>query len=288
MPTSPIPLETETSAAPSTELAGTAIAVPETRELDLLAQLFQQRGAEVIRCPLVSILDAPDPRPVEAWLGRFVAGGCDDLILFTGEGLRRLLGFAERAGVRDDFVAALGRVRKFTRGPKPVRALRQIGLGPDVQAPTPTTEGVLAALAEFDFGGRRVGLQLYGGQPNPAVTDFLTGAGATVDTVAPYVYASNIDDERVVELIGRIGGGGVDVLAFTSASQVRRLWDVARGRALEASLRAGLAHTVVAAVGPVAAAEATRFGMNPAIMPTRVPSMKPLVNAVATAIQARR
>jgi hypothetical protein len=52
---------------------------------------------------------------------------CDDLILYTGEGVRRLVGFAERAGLRDDFVAALGRVKKITRGPKPVRALREIG-----------------------------------------------------------------------------------------------------------------------------------------------------------------
>jgi uroporphyrinogen-III synthase len=68
---------------------------------------------------------------------------------------------------------------------------------------------------------------------------------------------------------------------------VRRLWDVAHGQGLEAPLRAGLAGTVVAAVGPVTATEATRFGMNPAIMPARVPSMKPLVNEVAAAMQAR-
>ncbi|MFO1152804.1 MAG: uroporphyrinogen-III synthase [Rhodospirillales bacterium] len=282
------PFEPETTSAPTPELAGKTIAVPETRELDVLAQLFQQRGALVLRCPLVSILDAPDPKPIEGWLHRFVADGCDDLVIFTGEGLRRLLRFAERIDLREAFVAALGRVRKVTRGPKPVRALREIGLAADVQASTPTTDGVIAALGGFDLKGRTVGVQLYGGEPNPPLMDFLTNAGAIIDLVAPYVYASNIDDERVGDLIARLAEGGVDVIAFTSASQVRRLWDVARQRRLEEALRAGLAHTVVAAVGPVAAAEASRFGMNPAIMPTRVPSMKPLVNAVAAAMQARR
>lgn len=268
------------------ELAGKTIAVPETRELDVLARLFEQRGAAVIRCPLVTILDAPDPAPVEAWLHRFVAGGCDDLVLFTGEGLRRLLRFTERREMREAFVKALRRVRKITRGPKPVRALREIGLAADLQAVEPTTEGLIAALSELDLTGRTVGVQLYGGEPNLPFMDFLANAGAHVDTVAPYVYASNVDDERVAGLIERIAAGAVDVIAFTSASQVRRLWAVARKYGTEELLRAGLASAVVAAVGPVAATEATRFGMNPAIMPTRVHSMKPLVNEIAAAMHA--
>ena len=109
--------ESKTIAAAAPELAGKTIAVPETRELDVLAHLFEQRGARVIRCPLVAIIDAPDPKPIEAWLRRFIAGRCDDLVLFTGEGLRRLLRFAERIELQDAFLEALGRVRKITRGP---------------------------------------------------------------------------------------------------------------------------------------------------------------------------
>ena len=116
--------------------------------------------------------------------------------------------------------------------------------------------------------------------------NFLATAGAEADSVAPYVYVSNVDDERVADLIGRIAAGAVDVIAFTSASQVRRLWDVARKRGIEAPLRTGLARAVVAAVGPVTATEATRFGMNPA-MPSRLYSMKPLVNEIAAAMQAQ-
>src|SRR5512132_2969574 len=106
--------ESKTIAAAVPELAGKIIAVPETRELDVMAQLFEQRGATVIRCPLVAILDAPDAKPIEAWLRRFVAGTCDDLSLFTGEGLRRLLRFAERCNLGDE-------VRHESRNPaKPI------------------------------------------------------------------------------------------------------------------------------------------------------------------------
>jgi uroporphyrinogen-III synthase len=116
--------------------------------------------------------------------------------------------------------------------------------------------------------------------------NFLATAGAEADPVAPYVYAPNVVEERVADLIERIAAGAVDVIAFTSASQVRRLWDVARKRGKEAPLQTGLAQTVVAAVGPVTASEATRFGMNPAIMPSRLYSMKPLVNEIARAMRA--
>ena len=117
-------------------LAGRTVAVPESRELDVFAAMLERRGAKVVRCPLVAILDAPDPAPVLAWLRSFNAGEMDDLILLTGEGLRRLLSCIEKnePALRPQFVAQLARVRKITRGPKPARALRDLGLRPDIAA----------------------------------------------------------------------------------------------------------------------------------------------------------
>jgi len=45
-------------------LSGRTIALPETRELDRLAQLLTEEGATTLRCPLVAIKDAPDQKPV--------------------------------------------------------------------------------------------------------------------------------------------------------------------------------------------------------------------------------
>ena len=69
-------------------LSGRTIALPETRELDRLAQLITEEGATTLRCPLIAIKDAPDPGPVEAWLRALAGGGMDDVIFLTGEGLR--------------------------------------------------------------------------------------------------------------------------------------------------------------------------------------------------------
>jgi len=180
------------------ELSGRRIVVPETRELGQLVRMLQERGAEAVPCPMIAIRDAPDPTPVEAWLRRFADGACDDLVLMTGEGLRRLLGFARRLSLEPAFLNALGATRKITRGPKPVRALREIGLAADVPADEPTTEGVIAALGRHNLSGRRVGVQLYPDNVNERLLKFLKGAGAEPDPVLPYVYASESDDARVI------------------------------------------------------------------------------------------
>src|SRR4029079_13313793 len=112
-------------------------------------------------------------------------------------GLRRLLAAADRIGLREEVVAALGRARRITRGPKPARALKEIGLSSDLPAAVPTSAGVIDELRALDLRGRRVGVQLYGEEPNRPLVDFITGAGAPALTVAPYVYASASDDAAV-------------------------------------------------------------------------------------------
>src|SRR5438874_1572178 len=181
-------------------LAGRRIAVLEHRELDRLGRMLEAQGAATLRCPLVAIDDTPDPAPVLAWLDRFVSAPPDDLVLFTGEGLRRLLGFAARAGIDARFRDALGRVRTITRGPKPARALREVGLDPGLRAAQPTTDGVIAALSAGELHGRRIGVQLYPEAPS-TLLDFLTQAGAEPDPVWPYAYVASVEDDEILALI---------------------------------------------------------------------------------------
>lgn len=264
-------------------LIGCTIAVPETRELALFAEMLEEKGASTIRCPLVGILDAPDPEPVIAWLRLLVSGEFDDLILMTGEGLRRLRGFARRAGIEDAVIAGLAGVRKITRGPKPARALREIGLVSDIAAEPPTTDGVIASLAGQNLSGRTVGVQLYAQVPNPKLVQFLERAGASVEPVAPYVYAPASDESKVLELIQRLEHGEVDVIAFTSASQVERLWEVAERHGVAPALTAGIARTRLAAVGPVVAEQLRHRGATVHIEPKSF-FMRPLVNEIITAL----
>lgn len=261
-------------------LAGRRIALPETRELDLLARMFEEQGAETVRCPLVAIRDAPDRAPVREWLKRFPF---DDLVLFTGEGLRRLRGFAQRCELEPVFFAGLQTARKITRGPKPERALRELGLRSDLRAEEPTTDGLIATLSRIDLRDRRVGVQLYPGNPNTRFTGFLRQAGATPDPVLPYIYASAAVDEKVVELIDRMADGGVDAIAFTTSPQVQRLFEVAAAARREEPLRAALQGIQIGAVGPLVAQELRRRGVGVTITPGHGYFMKPLVSAFLAA-----
>src|SRR3569832_2533441 len=105
-------------------------------------------------------------------------------------------------------------MRKITRGPKPARVLRDLWLASDLAAAAPTTDGFNAVLQPLDLRGRRVGVQLYGTEPYPALMNFLHEAGATALPVAPYVYASAADDARVIELISSLEEGSVVVFVF--------------------------------------------------------------------------
>jgi uroporphyrinogen-III synthase len=270
------------------QLSGRRIVVPETRELGQLLRLLEERGAHTVPCPMIAIRDAPDPAPIEAWLRRFARGSCDDFILMTGEGLRRLRGFAGRLGLEPDFLNAIASTRKITRGPKPVRALREIGLDTDLPADEPTTEGVIAALERHDLTDHRVGVQLYPGNTTERLLEFLEGAGAEADPVLPYVYASETDDTHVIAVIAEMAAGQIDAIAFTSAPQVRRFRDVARAFGREAELKQGFERTVVAAVGPVVAAELDALGVRVNVTPHgNTFFMKPLVRELAAALTRR-
>jgi uroporphyrinogen-III synthase len=263
-------------------LAGRTIAVPESREIDVFAALLERRGARVIRCPLIAIRDAPDPAPVLDWSRRLAAGELDDLVLLTGEGLRRVLSCIDghEPALRADFLSALGRMRKITRGPKPAKVLRELGMKPEIAAGQPTTAGVIASLRGLDLRGRRVGVQLYGTEPNRPLIDFLQGAGAVVAIVSPYVYADGADEQAVRELLDRMRDGGVDAIAFTSSAQIERLITVGS----EEGARAALANTLVAAIGPVVADRLRRHGIDARLMPEESFFLKPLTSALEEAL----
>ncbi len=264
-------------------LAGRTIALAEGRQMEELAQMLEKDGAVALRCPMVGIVDATEPAPVRDWIEKLIAGRFGYVVLMTGEALRRLLGFAERAGRREAFVAALGRTRTLTRGPKPVQALRQIGLTPTRVADTPTTDGVIAALRQEPLRDQTVGVTLYG-EPNPALVQFLEEAGARVETVLPYVYAPAADADQVADLIARLAAGTIDAILFTSSSQVERLHEVAVERGLEGQLRAGLERSRVAAVGPVVAETLRRRGVRVDVCPDHGFVMKNLVQQLKRAL----
>jgi uroporphyrinogen-III synthase len=266
-------------------LNGYRILILETREEAQFSRLLAEQGADVLQCPMFTIHDAPDAAPIEAWIRRFIDTPCDDLVLMTGEGLRRIMKVARGMGVERAFIAALGKARKFARGPKPGRALREIGLEPQVTTEKPTSEGIAEMLSRLDLKGHRVGLQLYPDRDHSVLIGAIKAQGAEVESVLPYVYDAQAADANIVTAIDEMSQRRIDAIALTSSGQVRRLFEVAQAHGCEDRLRAGLAHTPVAAVGPVVSDELKLHGVRADIYPANDAFfMKPLISAMSTAL----
>ncbi len=260
-------------------LDGRRIALAEGRQMEELARLLDREGASPVSVPMFAILDASDPTPVRAWLAELYADHFAYVVFLTGEGVRRLGSVAEIAGDAEAFRAALARTRKVTRGPKPMLALRELGLAPDRVAESPTTDGVIATLGKEDLTGAIVGVQLYA-PDNPKLLEFLAAAGATAQTVLPYVYAPASDAARVIELIRELAAGRIDCLVFTSSAQLDRLQEVAKEAGLEAELRQGCERTAIASVGPTMTETLTTAGVRVDIQPAQGFVMKNLVQHI--------
>jgi uroporphyrinogen-III synthase len=260
----------------SLPLTGKTIALAEGRQLEELAALLKKEGASIVRCPMLSIIDAPDPTPLLAWLHELIAGRFHYVVLLTGEGLRRMMSLAERHGIKEAAVAAIAKTIVVARGPKPGQAMREIGLKPNIIAAAPTTDGVIATLKLESLSGKTVSVQLYS-ESNPPLTDFLTQAGAIVRTVQPYIYAPATDAERVAELITSAAAGRIDAIVFTSSPQVDRLYEVATERKLEDEWKLALDHMKVASVGPIVSNTLRAKGARVDIQPEQGFQMKNLV-----------
>ncbi len=271
-------------------LNGYRILILETREEAQFSKLLAEQGAEVVQCPMFTIQDAPDPTPVEAWIRRAIDKPFDDLVLMTGEGLRRIMKLARAHGTDLALVAALAKSRKFTRGPKPGKALREISLEAQQTTEKPTTEGVIEMLGKLDLRGRRLGLQLYPDKDHSALTGALAAQGADVDTVLPYVYDSKAADANIVTAIDDMAEGRIDSIALTNLGQVRRLIEAAKGawqRGAAARRLGADADRVGGSGGFRRASPRTGCGRI-SRRPTRHYFMRPLISAMAAALAERK
>lgn len=263
-------------------LNGYRILILETREEAQFSRMLAEQGAEVIQCPMFVIHDAPDPAPIEAWIKRFIERPFDDLVLMTGEGLRRIMKVVRRLDVEPHFVAALGQARKFARGPKPVRALRELSLEAQEITEKPTSEGIAEMLSKHDLKGRRVGLQLYPDRDHQKLIAAIHMRGAEVDTVLPYIYDPQAAEGSIITAIDEMAAGRIDAIALTSSGQVRRLMDTAKAQKCEDRLRDGLNRTPIASVGPVVSDELGGYGLTANIYPDNDAFfMRPLISAMA-------
>jgi uroporphyrinogen-III synthase len=263
-------------------LNGLRVVSFESRRSEDMANLIRRHGGEPIEAP--SMQEVPLSQQGEAleFGTPLMTGGCDVLILLTGVGTRMLVDTLATRWPRDDVMKAMGATALVCRGPKPVAALKKMGLRPTLTVPEPNTwRDLLTALdRELPVSGKRVAVQEYGAR-NQELLDGLRDRNALVTPVPVYRWALPDDTGPLKIAIARVLDGEIDAALFTSATQADHLFQVAGadGRA-EALREAFRSQILIASIGPVTNEALTRLGVATDITPEH-PKMGHLVMALA-------
>jgi uroporphyrinogen-III synthase len=225
-----------------------------------MATLVTTFGGKPVSAPSMREVPLESNSEALAFADALERGEFDLVILLTGVGTRALLATVERVrGSRDTFVQALRRTKVAARGPKPLAVLREIEVPAWLTAPEPNTwRELLAALddrkAELSLNGLRVAVQEYG-VSNPDFLTALRERGAQVVPVPVYQWALPEDLEPLRAACRALVDGQVDVVLFTTATQVVHLLKVAETMGLAAAVGDGLRKIVVASIGPTTSEE---------------------------------
>ncbi len=247
----------------------------ESRRAPELAKLITTYGGEAIVAPSMREVPLESNTEALAFAVALFEGKFDMVIFLTGVGARALLNVVETAHKRDEYIASLQRVKVVARGPKPVAALREIGITPAITAPEPNTwHELLSALddaakvsPDLSLQGARVAIQEYG-VSNPALLAGLRERGAQVTRVPVYQWALPHDLAPLRSAITAIAEGTVDVALFTTAVQAIHLFQVAAELKLEEQVKNGLARAIVASIGPTTSEELRRHGIQADLEPS--------------------
>ena len=269
------------------EFGGLRVLALESRRAPELSKLISSYGGLPIVAPAMREVPLESNTEALAFATRLFAGEFDIVIFLTGVGARTLLGVVETTYKRDEYVAALQRIKVVARGPKPIAALREIGITPALIVPEPNTWrellGALDDAAQSAVGIRvnsaRVAVHEYG-VSNPELLDGLEKRGARVTRVPVYQWALPNDLAPLRAAIQSLAEGKLDVVLFTTSVQAVHLFQVAAEMNLEKEMRAGLERAMVASIGPTTSEELSRQRIRVDLEPSH-PKMGFLVKEAA-------
>jgi uroporphyrinogen-III synthase len=247
----------------SAGFAGRTVLAFESRRAPEIAKLIENHGGR----PVVAPANKEVPADGSADVSRFATallGGKIDLILFlTGVGTRALARAIEPFCSREQFVDVLSRTSVLARGPKPVAALKELGVPIRWTVPEPNTwREILQVLDanEVPLHGRTVAVQEHG-IPSPQLIEGLRQRGAETLTVHVYDWALPDDLAPLNNAIAELQNDRVDVVLFTAAVQVHHLIQVAEHISARDGVVASLKRCMVASIGPVTSEALAEYGI---------------------------
>src|ERR1700721_526850 len=220
--------ETQSSSDITPGLGGLRVVAFESRMAAEVATMIERRGGVAIVAPAMREVPLEDNHAALDFAERLLGGEFDVVIFMTGVGTRALFAAMETRHQRPALVSALAAIVPVARGPKPIRAMRDLGIERSIVVPEPNTwREVLSALAsERALKGKRVAVQEYG-VSNHELTAGLEARGARVTIVPVYRWTLPAERRRLRAALSTIAAGGADVAIFTSSNQVTNVVQLA-------------------------------------------------------------
>jgi uroporphyrinogen-III synthase len=250
---------------------------------DEMRSLIERYGGQALVAP--SMREVPLENNTEALRFGFqlLAGQFDLLILLTGVGTRTLIDVLQTRHRLDEIKAALGRVTLVARGPKPIAALKELGLAAQISVPEPNTWRDILATLDRQKGrqltGFRIAVQDYG-VPNHEFLAGLRERGAEVTHVPVYRWTLPEDTGPLAQVMAKILRREIDVILITNAVQVDHVIQLIAQESgaadAAAHLRQAAANMVIASIGPTASERLRSYDLPVDLEPSH-PKMGTLV-----------
>ncbi len=263
---------------------GLRVLALESRRAREMGLLIANNGGQPVVAPTTREVPAEDNGDALKFVSALRDGRLDLVIFLTGVGTRALAQAAEGICSREEFVAALSGTAVIARGPKPVAALRELGVPIAAVVPEPNTWRELLHLLDeksdlFPLRGRSVAVQEYG-VPSPELLAGLAERGAQVLAVRIYDWGLPEDTAPLRQAVDAVARGEIDVLLVTSAVQIRHLLQIAEEMNLREDVISRLSRVVVGSIGPIASVELRHQGIAVDLEPSH-PKMGFLVKEMA-------
>jgi uroporphyrinogen-III synthase len=267
---------------------GLTVASFESRMAAEIARLIERHGGVPLVTPALREIPLDDNSAALKFGVQLTTERVDMLILLTGVGTTAMFDLLKTRYPWSSIVAALKQTALVARGPKPVAALKALGLQPTLTVPEPNTWiEVVSTLDEYrPVKGLRVAVQEYGAS-NPDLLEALKQRGGDVFQVPIYRWALPKDLGPLRQSLSTIIAGKAPVLLITNAAQVDHVMQVLEKDGKIEPFRTALKKMVVASIGPTAS-ERLRHHEWPIDLEPSHPKMGVLVKECAEQVHKLR
>lgn len=256
---------------------GLRVVAFESRMAREMENLIRRYGGEPLVAPALREIPLEDNSAALRFGARLVTGQVDILVLLTGVGTKLLFDILQTRHALPDIITALRQSILVTRGPKPVAALKTLGLSPTLTVPEPNTwHDLITTLDAYrPVKGLRVAVQEYG-ISNEELLGALRERGAQVMTVPVYRWALPEDTGPLARVVDSVLEGTVRVMLITNAAQIDHVMQLLEREGKVQRFKEACGRIMVASIGPTASERLREYDLPVDLEPTH-PKMGILV-----------